>query len=97
MDDLDKALSFHRQGKLEEAEKIYSDILKKDKNNPEILQLLGTINLQLKNYKISEEYFLKSLNQDSNNSRTLNNLGLLYKEIGFKYKSSVTFFSLFIP
>ena len=61
MDDLDKALSFHRQGKLEEAEKIYSDILRKDKNNPEILQLLGTINLQLKDYKISEEYFLKSL------------------------------------
>ena len=32
-------LSFHRQGKLEEVEKIYFDILK-DKNNPEILQLL---------------------------------------------------------
>ena len=92
MDDLDKALSFHRQGKLEEAEKIYSDILKKDKNNPEILQLLGTINLQIKNYKISEEYFLKSLNQDSNNSRTLNNLGLLYKEIG-NFEKSINYFA----
>ena len=92
MDDLDKALSFHRQGKLEEAEKIYSDILRKDKNNPEILQLLGTINLQLKDYKISEEYFLKSLNQDSNNSRTLNNLGLLYKEIG-NFEKSINYFS----
>ncbi len=92
MDDLDKALSFHRQGKLEEAEKIYSDILKKDKNNPEILQLLGTINLQLKDYKISEEYFLKSLNQDSNNSRTLNNLGLLYKEIG-NFEKSINYFA----
>ena len=92
MDDLDKALSFHRQGKLEKAEKIYSDILKKDKNNPEILQLLGTINLQLKDYKISEEYFLKSLNQDSNNSRTLNNLGLLYKEIG-NFEKSINYFA----
>ena len=92
MDDLDKALSFHRQGKLEEAEKIYSDILRKDKNNPEILQLLGTINLQLKDYKISEEYFLKSLNQDSNNSRTLNNLGLLYKEIG-NFEKSINYFA----
>ena len=92
MDDLDKALSFHRQGKLEEAEKIYFDILKKDKNNPEILQLLGTINLQLKDYKISEEYFLKSLNEDSNNSRTLNNLGLLYKEIG-NFEKSINYFA----
>ena len=92
MDDLDKALSFHRQGKLEEAQKIYSDILRKDKNNPEILQLLGTINLQLKDYKISEEYFLKSLNQDSNNSRTLNNLGLLYKEIG-NFEKSINYFA----
>ena len=92
MDDLDKALSLHRQGKLEEAEKIYSNISKKDKNNPEILQLLGTINLQLKNYKISEEYFLKSLNQDSNNPRTLNNLGLLYKEIG-NFEKSTNYFA----
>ena len=74
MDDLDKALSLHRQGKLEEAEKIYLEILKKDRNNPEILQLVGTINLQTQKYEISEEYFLKSLKEDSNNPGTLNNL-----------------------
>ena len=91
MHDLNKALSLHRQGKLDEAEKIYFNILNKDKKNPEILQLIGTINLQLKKYEIAEEYFLKSLNEDTNNPRTLNNLGLLNKEIG-NFKKSIDFF-----
>tara|TARA_B100001248_G_scaffold111159_1_gene83021 strand:- start:499 stop:2637 length:2139 start_codon:yes stop_codon:yes gene_type:complete len=93
MDDLDRALSLHRQGRLEEAEKIYLNILKKDKNNPEILQLVGTVNLQIKKYKISEEYFLKSLSEDKNNPSTLNNLGLLYKEIG-NYEKSINYFEI---
>ncbi len=93
MDDLDKALLLHRQGKLDEAEKIYLDILKKDKNNPEILQLVGTINLQTQKYKISEEYFLKSLNEDSNNPGTLNNLGLLNKAIG-NFEKSKNYFEI---
>jgi len=93
MDDLDKALSLHRQGKLEEAEKIYLEILKKDRNNPEILQLVGTINLQTQKYEISEEYFLKSLNEDSNNPGTLNNLGLLNKAIG-NFEKSKNYFEI---
>ena len=81
MNDLNAAIILHKQGKFNKAEKIYLNLLKKDKNNPEILQLIGTLNFQIKKYKIAEEYLLKSLNEDSFNQVTLNNLGLLNKEL----------------
>ena len=81
MNDLNAAIILHKQGKFNKAEKIYLNLLKKDKNNPEILQLIGTLNLQIKKYKIAEKFLLKSLNKDSFNPITLNNLGLLNKEI----------------
>jgi protein O-GlcNAc transferase len=81
MNDLNEAITLHRQGKFDKAERIYLNLLKKDKNNPGILQLIGTLNFQIKKYKIAEEYLLKSLNEDSFNQVTLNNLGLLNKEL----------------
>ena len=81
MNDLNEAITLHRQGNFLKAEKIYINLLKKDKNNSQLLQLIGTLNFQVKKYKIAEEYLLKSLNEDPFNSSTLNNLGLLNKEI----------------
>ena len=44
--DLDRAVAFHREGQLLKAENIYLEILDKDKNNSQVLQLLGTLYLQ---------------------------------------------------
>ena len=79
-EDLNRALALHKNGQLNEAEKIYLRLLKKDKNNASILQLLGTIYLQIKNYEFSEKYLLKSLEKDPKNSGALNNLGILKKK-----------------
>ena len=77
--DLDRAIVLHRKGQLDEAENIYLKIIEIDKNNYSILQLLGTLYLQKKNFKLSEKFLLKSLKQDQLNPGTINNLGILKK------------------
>lgn len=91
MNDLNEAITLHRQGKFGETERVYLHLLKKDKKNPEILQLIGTLNFQIKKYKIAEEYLLKSLKENPFNPITLNNLGLLNKELG-NIEESIKYF-----
>ena len=78
---LDQALKFHKNGDLDKAEIIYLNILKKNNTDASLLQLLGTLNLQKKNYKISEDYFLKSLELKPEDPVTLNNLGILNRNL----------------
>ena len=80
-EDLKRALALHRSGNIDEAERIYLHLYKKNENNSNLCQLLGTIYLQKKNFQLSEKYLLKSLENDPVNPGTLNNLGLLHKEI----------------
>ncbi|MDB9704230.1 tetratricopeptide repeat protein, partial [Rhodospirillales bacterium] len=40
---IDEALDFHRQGKFDEAEALYHDVLVQHPNNAEILHFLGLI------------------------------------------------------
>ncbi len=80
-EDLDRALALHRKGQLDEAEKIYLNLLESSQNDYSILQLLGTIYLQKKKYNLSEEYLLKSLKLNPENEGTLNNLGILNKAL----------------
>ena len=72
-EDLSVAIALHRNGQLSKAEKIYLNLLKENKNNVPILQLLGTIYLQIKNYELSEKYFLKCLEKEPKNSTALKN------------------------
>jgi protein O-GlcNAc transferase len=78
-EEFNKALSLHKSGQLKEAEEIYLTLLKKNENNFSILQLLGTIYLQIKNYKKSEKYLIKALKKNPKNPSVLNNLGILNK------------------
>ena len=73
--DIDRAVAFHREGQLLKTENIYLEILDKNKNNSQVLQLLGTLYLQKNNFKLSEEYLQNSLQQDTGNPGTLKNLG----------------------
>ena len=78
---INKALSFHKQGKLKEAEELYQSLLTNAPDDAGILQLLGTLYLQINNTKLSKEYLIKSFNIDPNNPSTLNNLGNLEKKL----------------
>ncbi len=91
--DFDRALALHRSGQLDKAKIIYLDLLKKDQNNPSLLQLLGTIYLQNKDYELSEKYFLQSLNNDPKNPGTLNNLGILKKHTN-NLEKSIEYFEI---
>ena len=92
-EDLKKAIALHKNGQLIEAEKIYKNLLRKNNNNVAILQLLGTIYLQTKNYELSEKYLYLSLKKDSNNPSTLNNLGILNKNLN-NIEKSIEYFDL---
>ncbi len=80
-EDLDKGIQFHREGKLDRAEKIYLAQLKINKKDASLLQLIGTIYLQKKNHSLAEKYFLDSLALQPDNPGTLNNLGILKKNM----------------
>lgn len=78
---LSKALDLHKQGKLEEANKIYNELLKNDLNNFKLLNLLGIINLQLKNYRKAIILINKAININPGHHALYNNLGTVYKEL----------------
>jgi len=92
-EDLNKAIALHKKGQLFEAEKIYKNLLRKNNNNVAIMQLLGTIYLQTKNYELSKKYLHLSLKKDSNNPSTLNNLGILNKNLN-NIEKSIEYFDL---
>ena len=58
-----------------------------------MLQLIGTLYLQKKNYNLSEKYLLDSLEQDPKNPGTLNNLGILKKNTK-DFDKSLEYFEL---
>ena len=92
-EDLSVAIALHRNGQLSKAEKIYLNLLKENKNNVPILQLLGTIYLQIKHYELSEKYFLKCLEKDPKNPSALNNLGILKKNTN-NIEKSIEYFEI---
>jgi predicted O-linked N-acetylglucosamine transferase (SPINDLY family) len=92
-EDLSVAIALHRNGQLSKAEKIYLNLLKENKNNVPILQLLGTIYLQIKNYELSEKYFLKCLEKEPKNPSALNNLGILKKNTN-NIEKSIEYFEI---
>ena len=78
---IDKALQLHKEGKLQEAIKLYSELLDKDKNNSQLLFLLGTALIQIKDFKKGIDYLKKCLSLKSNNASAYSNLGNAYKEL----------------
>ena len=91
--DFRKGIELHKKGQLDEAEQVYLKFSKKNEKNAEVLQLLGTLYLQKKNYPLSEKYFLKTLEIEPNNPNALNNLGILNKQIK-EINKSIEYFDL---
>ena len=76
-----KAVDLQKKNKSEEAKQIYIDLLKIDRN-PQILRLLGLIELDEKNYNSSLKLFNESLQINPNNSECYSNRGV----VNFKLK-----------
>jgi len=75
---LEQALHFHSKNNFAEAKRIYKDLIDKDGKDFNALYLLGTLEVQGKNYKDGIIYLKKSLQINQKNFIALNNLGLAY-------------------
>ena len=105
---LQEAISKHQEGRLEEAEKIYLDILKIDPKNADVYNNLGIL-FQINNkFEEAIEYYKKAIEFKSDFAEAYNNLGFLlqklkrfdeavinYNEaIALKIKSEKTYYNL---
>ena len=77
-----KAVNLQKQNKSHEAKKIYIDLLKIDRN-PQILRLLGLIELDEKNYEESLKLLNESLQINPNDSECYSTKGI----VNFKLKN----------
>ena len=81
------ALSLHKASKLDEAIKIYKDIIAIEKTNVNALHLLGLANYQLGNYKLAIKNFNKAIKYKNQFPEAYNNLGNVFKKLGNLEKS----------
>lgn len=86
---LDKGIALHASGQLDEAKKIYENIIQSETNNFQAIHLLGVIFFQKKNYSKSIELINNSININPKNFTAYNNLGNVFKELR-KYSDAIT-------
>lgn len=77
-----KALELTKEKDYNSAGKIYTELLKHDKNNPTILSLLGLLYLNIGKLKLAKKTLLKANKLNPNNSTTLEALGFTMYNIG---------------
>ena len=70
-----EAMSMHRSGDLDNAEKLYKNILSRDPDNPDVLNLLGVLSLQSEKLKEAERFIRKAIAVDSSIAEYHFNLG----------------------
>ena len=78
---MQKALSLHQSGQLNEAEIHYTKLLKYLPRDASLLSNLGTLKLQKNNLKDGMMLIEKSLEIDSNQPNALNNLGVVLQKL----------------
>ena len=76
---INTALSYHNQGKIDLADKIYVEVLSQDPENYTANQLHGIALCQKTKYKDALPYLEKAYAMNQNNYEVNNNLGLAYK------------------
>jgi predicted O-linked N-acetylglucosamine transferase (SPINDLY family) len=79
---LQKALALHQSGLLQEARQIYTEILKKNKNQFDALNLSGLIEFEHRNFLEAAQLFTSAITVKSTSASTHSNLGLALKELG---------------
>ena len=78
---IDKALDFHKNGKIDEALNLYLELIKNEENNPQLLFLLGTACVQTEKTKEGIDYLKKSLSIKPENFSAHSNLGNAFKNL----------------
>ena len=88
---IERALDFHKNGKINEALNLYLELIENDKNNPQLLFLLGTAYTQIEKNTEGVDYLKKSLSIKPNNASAHSNLGNAYKNLN-RYEEALTSF-----
>ena len=81
-DPLPRAIALHRQGRLDEAERIYRELLAVDPNSPDALHFLGVLKHQLGQSALAIEYIGRAVELEPGHAGMRSNLGNVYKESG---------------
>ncbi|NCN24980.1 hypothetical protein CO101_00170 [Candidatus Berkelbacteria bacterium CG_4_9_14_3_um_filter_39_23] len=87
---LGHADSLLKQGKIQQAEKIYIDLATKFPNEPKIYSRLGVIYLKQKNYADARDCFLQSLKYDDTEAPRHYNLAMAYIGMNSPEKAKVS-------
>ena len=82
-----KAHKLHQQGKFSKAEKLYRKALKLSPNNFDVLQSMGAIALQNKNYPQAIKFLESAFDLQPEIPGLLSNLGIAHKNSGHKKKA----------
>ena len=77
--ELDKALSFHQAGNLQQAEEGYRKILKASPQNEDALHLLGVLVFQLGQYNTASDLILQAIKLNPRQSCFFDSLGTVLK------------------
>ena len=88
---INQVKSLIKNNKLPEAKEICLNIKDYSKKNNEVLNLLGIIELNSKNYEKSLKYFEEAIKINNSDPRIYNNLGILNFKIG-KIDKAINFF-----
>jgi Tfp pilus assembly protein PilF/ADP-heptose:LPS heptosyltransferase len=81
---IQSAFVHYNSGQLEDAERLCKKILKRQPKNAEVLNLLGLMLIQRKNYEPAIRYFEKSISADPLHAYAHNNLGFCLVRLGRK-------------
>jgi len=79
---LQQGMQLQDNGELQQAEKIYHQILEEHPEHPDALHLLGVLALQINDYEVAEELISRAIEGNDNIADYHNNLGQVFLETG---------------
>jgi len=82
MDKLDKAIYYLNNNKLNEAQRLLNEILKKNSADFNALQIVAIVYAKKKEFKTAIEFFNKALKINPNSASTYHNRGNTFREMG---------------
>jgi len=87
----EKAVSCHKQGDLEQAEKLYKHILQHNPEHPHALNMLGVLASQTHRNDLAESLLRKAISIKSDTPLYYNNLALVLEQLGKTNEASECF------
>ncbi len=79
---LQQAVQHHQAGRLDEAEKLYRDVLRVDSRHADARHLLGVAALQRKHYESAREHIQQAIADNDSAPSYHSNLGAVYQALG---------------